>query len=137
MDIKTNWVASDFINASDYNRISDNITEVVHYLSDYFYSVDYNMCDDYDMSHVSYSDYATVDKWNAITTVLYDLDTKMNGLIQSKILTWSEGDEYLAYDDLNYIEGVVNNAYNVYNSLRQNEKKLPIILGHEGEFNYG
>lgn len=123
---KTNWVATDFINYYDYERIRNNIG----YLHD-FASMLYVGTDDLtDMvTKTGFSNYAYASEWNALETNLHRV---FSNIVTVKSIgnrmTFYDNGATPTYEELNRIESAILNMYNTLTGQASGRPTLSFVL---------
>lgn len=122
---KTNWNASDYFNAEDYNRIKGNIAHVAAFASSL-----YRLSGIDDMgSDKTVSDYYYADEINTITA---NLETIVQGIypleIGSRTVYYDNG-AFVAWEDLNRIESATKIIYELLAAQQNAQSRLAFRLG--------
>lgn len=98
---KTDWVAGDYFNISDYNRIKNNIA----YLRDLALTVYTNFpFEDMGVDKTSYSQYPYADEFNALESNLESLRQNTFLFDDSEQKEWYENQRTPNYEDFNRLE---------------------------------
>lgn len=98
---KTDWVAGDYFNISDYNRIKNNIA----YLRDLALTVYTNLpFEDMGVDKTSYSQYPYADEFNALENNLESLRQNTFLFDDSEAKQWYENQRTPNYEDFNRLE---------------------------------
>lgn len=122
---KTNWVATDYINASDYNRIAGNLLALQTQALNVFPPIEYEeMTDDKTYASLPYAD-----DWNAIENNLETLNTHTYDYDIGATKTFYPNQAYINYAELNRIESAslrIKEQLDIHMALFPH---LPIILG--------
>lgn len=123
---KTDWVAGDYFNISDYNRIKNNIA----YLRDLALTVYTNFpFEDMGVDKTSYSQYPYADEFNALENNLESLRQNTFLFDDSDPKQWYENQRTPNYEDFNRLERACILFYNGFNSIKENKKRLSFRLG--------
>ena len=130
---KTNWIANDFINIEDYNRILNNLWYVAINRIRPYYNVD-STYDDLLDNEVTYSDYPTADRWNLIENKLSSLAELTDGIVVFDKKIFYPGGDYINFEELNRIENTILELYNLHERIRRAMVTLPFTLGNYGGF---
>ena len=129
---KTNWIAEDYINVSDYNRILNNVWYLGTNRLNEYYNIE--GFDDI-LQPASETDYPTAERWNLIEEKLDYLDTITGNLVSiGDRKYFYPGGQYIDYNELNRIENLTQKLYDLYERIKRTEVKLPFTLGDEGGF---
>lgn len=98
---KTDWVAGDYFNISDYNRIKNNIA----YLRELALTVYTNFpFEDMGVDKTSYSQYPYADEFNALENNLESLRQNTFLFDDSEQKEWYENQRTPNYEDFNRLE---------------------------------
>lgn len=98
---KTDWVAGDYFNISDYNRIKNNIA----YLRELALTVYTNFpFEDMGVDKTSYSQYPYADEFNALENNLESLRQNTFLFDDSEAKQWYENQRTPNYEDFNRLE---------------------------------
>lgn len=129
---KTDWIAEDYINVSDYNRILNNVWYLGTSRLNEYYNIE-GFDDIYDPA--AETDYPTADRWNLIEEKLDYLDTITGNLVSiGDRKYFYPGGQYIDYNELNRIENLTQKLYDLYERIKRTEVRLPFTLGDEGGF---
>lgn len=97
---KTNWKATDFVNASDYDRIAGNLLALQTQALNVFGIIDFEpMTDDKDYASLPYAS-----DWNAVENNLETLNTHTYNYDIGVTKTFYANQAYINYVELNRIE---------------------------------
>ncbi len=122
---KTNWVATDYINASDYNRIAGNLLALQTQALKVFGQIEYEeMHDD-----KTYASLPHAVDWNAVENNLEALNTHTYDYDIGATKTFYPNQAYINYAELNRIESAslrIKEQLDIHMALFPH---LPIILG--------
>lgn len=129
IDPKTDWVANDYFNATDYNRIKNNIIYLFNYVSTL-----YNIDNIPDLgADKTYNDLFYADDMNAIETSLEQLNKlTFNFIYNSKV--WQVNQKTPTFADFNRIESLILLIYTSVNSQKVTMPRLAFILGRQKGF---
>lgn len=122
---KIDWVASDFVNSEDYNRIIGNIAYLKAYLDDLFYS----------LSEISIGENETITgipyarKINAIETALEQLNLETYGFDIGETKEYLPNTRTLDFVELNRIESAILLLYNTMVAHKNALPRLAFTLG--------
>lgn len=123
---KTDWVATDRFNISDYNRIKNNL-QYIHDESEKIYG-EYSIVDmgsDLD----SYGGYWSADNFNAFENNLHTINEHMlNASIGTKMTFYPNG-AFIGYAELNRIESVTLTLKSTIDGWYEAMATLPFRLG--------
>lgn len=123
---KTDWVAGDYFNISDYNRIKNNIA----YLRDLALTVYTNFpFEDMGVDKTSYSQYPYADEFNALENNLESLRRNTFLFDDSDSKQWYENQRTPNYEDFNRLERACLLFYQGFNSIKENKARLSFRLG--------
>lgn len=101
IETKTDWVAGDYFNISDYNRIKNNIA----YLRELALTVYTNFpFEDMGVDKTSYSQYPYADEFNALENNLESLRQNTFLFDDSEAKQWYENQRTPNYEDFNRLE---------------------------------
>ena len=123
---KTNWVATDFINYTDYERIRQNIA----YLHDLAAELYYKMPSLNPMAEKnSYALYPYASEWNALETNLHRI---FNNIVTVRsignLMTFYDNGTTPLFSELNRIETATLDMYNTLNGQALGRPMLSFIL---------
>lgn len=126
LEPKTDWVSTDKINFSDFNRIKNNIA----YLKDKAYEL-YVPFSFTDMGEdkVSYSEFPYADEFNNLERNLDAFKDNLYPFWSGETKEWVENQYTPTYEDLNRIESA---CLYIYNGLKRQESattRLSFTLG--------
>lgn len=122
---KTNWVATDYFNIQDYNRIARNLEWINGKISGLYGSVNFES-----MPIVGYADYPFADTLNAVENNLYALNNKTYKLDIGKKKTYYANQPTWTYEDLNRIESAIGQLKDKAEAEIQAIYTLPFRLGN-------
>ena len=123
---KTNWVSTDFINYTDYERIRGNLS----YLHDLAKTLYYGMPGLNAMTQkTSYSDYPYASEWNVLETNLHRI---FNNIVTVRSIgsqmTFYDNGTTPTYEELNRIESATLNMYNTLTGQSSGRLTLSFVL---------
>lgn len=123
---KTNWVSSDFINYTDYERIRGNLDHL-HDLSAELY---YGMPNLNPMvAKASYSDYPYASEWNALEINLHRIFSNIVTVRSiGNQMTFYDNGTTPNYEELNRIESAMLNMYNTLTGQASGRLTLSFVL---------
>ena len=122
---KTNWVATDPVNVTDYNRIIGNLNEL-QALCQRMYELTAT-----DLGNTqTISDYPYADMLNAIETALANINSASYNFDLGVSASFSDNGNYIDYNELNRIESASLRLYNWLNAQFENIPKLSFTLGN-------
>ena len=122
---KTNWKATDYINASDYNRIAGNLIALQTQALKIFGHIEYETM----TGDKTYASLPHASDWNAVENNLATLNTHTYDYDIGATKTFYPNQAYINYAELNRIESAslrIKEQMDVHMALFPH---LPIILG--------
>lgn len=123
---KTDWVAGDYFNISDYNRIKNNIA----YLRDLALTVYTNFpFEDMGVDKTSYSQYPYADEFNALENNLESLRQNTFLFDDSEQKEWYENQRTPNYEDFNRLERACLLFKEGFESQKSMKRRLSFRLG--------
>lgn len=123
---KTDWVAGDYFNISDYNRIKNNIA----YLRDLALTVYTNFpFEDMGVDKTSYSQYPYADEFNALENNLESLRRNTFLFDDSDSKQWYENQRTPNYEDFNRLERACLLFKEGFESQKSMKRRLSFRLG--------
>lgn len=123
---KTDWVAGDYFNISDYNRIKNNIA----YLRDLALTVYTNFpFEDMGVDKTSYSQYPYADEFNALENNLESLRQNTFLFDDSEAKQWYENQRTPNYEDFNRLERACLLFKEGFESQKSMKRRLSFRLG--------
>lgn len=123
---KTDWVAGDYFNISDYNRIKNNIA----YLRDLALTVYTNFpFEDMGVDKTSYSQYPYADEFNALESNLESLRQNTFLFDDSEQKEWYENQRTPNYEDFNRLERACLLFKEGFESQKSMKRRLSFRLG--------
>lgn len=123
---KTDWVAGDYFNISDYNRIKNNIA----YLRDLALTVYTNFpFEDMGVDKTSYSQYPYADEFNALENNLESLRQNTFLFDNSEQKEWYENQRTPNYEDFNRLERACLLFKEGFESQKSMKRRLSFRLG--------
>lgn len=125
---KTDWVASDYFNADDYNRIIGNVTHLKAYLDALFVGLDISSMGE--EKHYLSLIYAR--EINAIESNVKLLNDNSYGFNIGETKTYKPNGKTFTYEDLNRLESAILRLYEMAQVHKDNLPHLAITLGQKG-----
>lgn len=123
---KTDWVAEDYFNYSDYNRIKNNIS----YLRERALEVYVNFpFETMGSDKTSYAQYPYADEFNALENNLESLKQNTFLFDDSNSKQWYENQRTPNYEDFNRLERACLLFYNGFKTQKAHKPFLPKTLG--------
>ena len=123
---KTDWVAGDYFNISDYNRIKNNIA----YLRELALTVYTNFpFEDMGVDKTSYSQYPYADEFNALENNLESLRQNTFLFDDSEQKEWYENRRTPNYEDFNRLERACLLFKEGFESQKSMKRRLSFRLG--------
>ena len=123
---KTDWVAGDYFNISDYNRIKNNIA----YLRELALTVYTNFpFEDMGVDKTSYSQYPYADEFNALENNLESLRQNTFLFDDSEAKQWYENQRTPNFEDFNRLERACLLFKEGFESQKSMKRRLPFRLG--------
>lgn len=123
---KTDWVAGDYFNISDYNRIKNNIV----YLRELALTVYTNFpFEDMGVDKTSYSQYPYADEFNDFENNLESLRQNTFLFDDSEAKQWYENQRTPNYEDFNRLERACLLFKEGLESQKSMKRRLPFRLG--------
>lgn len=123
---KTDWVAGDYFNISDYNRIKNNIA----YLRELALTVYTNFpFEDMGVDKTSYSQYPYADEFNALENNLESLRQNTFLFDDSEQKEWYENQRTPNYEDFNRLERACLLFKEGFESQKSMKRRLSFRLG--------
>lgn len=126
---KTDWTASDYFNASDYNRIIGNISYLRTYLSNLFL----NMSSENLGSPKTYESLIFAREINAIESALEKLNSETYSLDIGEAKEYKANKPTPLYTEFNRIESALLLIYETMDAHKENIPKLSFRLGARKE----
>ena len=122
---KTNWVATDPVNVTDYNRIIGNLNEL-QALCQRMYELTAT-----DLGNTqTISDYPYADMLNAIETALANINSASYNFDLGVSASFSDNGNYIDYNEANRVESASLRLYDWLNAQFENIPKLSFTLGN-------
>lgn len=128
---KTNWVANDYINIEDFNRIRNNILFLSEMASDLYKDFIFTTVLP---QEVNYTSYAYSDYWNLLEEGLQEIVNKTYTLPNIGMFKiYASYDPYIDYEELNRLESVSLLYYQMFLGIKNTRTVLPFTLGEYKE----
>lgn len=125
---KTDWVATDYFNASDYNRINGNVAHLKAYLGTLFNGIEISLSEE----EKSYLSLIYAREMNAIEDSISALNIASYGLPIVDAKTYKANGATPTYEDLNRIENSLWALYYMAQVHKANLPRLALTLGQKG-----
>lgn len=125
---KTDWVRTDDIKYSDYNRIKNNIEYLRKLSLELFPDFPFEDMGDDKIN----SDYPFADEYNALEDNLESLRQNTFLFDDSNAKEWYDNMPTLTYEDFNRIESACLSFKNGFDSIKANKTKLSFRCGNTG-----
>lgn len=123
---KTDWVSTDYINYTDYNRIKNNIEYLMDLSSKIYMNIPFK---DMGNDKASYADFPYADEFNNLEENIDNIKRYTFAFDSSERKTWYENQRTPTYEDLNRLEQACLNLYEGLNSQLSIKSHLSITLG--------
>lgn len=126
LEPKTDWVSSDYINFSDYNRIKNNIA----YLKSLALSL-YPpfVCEELGEDKTLYSDFPYADEFNVLENNLDCIRTHTYAFFGDEAKQWYPNNRTPTFEDLNRLESACLKLYEGLNTQYSSKVRLSVRLG--------
>lgn len=125
---KTDWVASDYFNATDYNRINGNVAHLKAYLGTLFKEMEISLSEE-EKTNLSLP-YAR--EFNAIENGLSALNDGTYGLDIGESKTYRPNGNTPNFEDYNRLESATLALYEMAQVHKANLPRLALTLGQKG-----
>lgn len=125
---KTDWVASDYFNAEDYNRINGNVAHLKAYLGTLFKEMEISLSEE-EKTNLSLI-YAR--EMNAIENGLSALNGGTYGLDIGESKTYKPNGKVPNFEDYNRLESATLALYEMAQVHKANLPRLALTLGQKG-----
>ncbi len=125
---KTDWVASDYFNAEDYNRINGNVAHLKAYLGSLFIGADISPMGE----EKTYLSLLYAREMNAIESNVELLNNISYGLAIGEAKTYKANGATPTFEDFNRIENAMLALYEMAQVHKANLPRLAITLGQKG-----
>lgn len=122
---KTNWVATDHFNISDYNRIINNVFIVSCLCSSLYESFE---IEDMGDPINDYTGYWNVEYFNAIESNVENICKNLTDVNKTKT-TFYENGKFISYTELNRIEGITARFSDKVDGWLDGLIRLPMVVG--------
>lgn len=123
---KTDWVSTDYVNYSDYNRIKNNIEYLRDLSLELFPDFPFeDMGDDKN----SYAQYPYADEFTALEDNLESLRQNTFLFDDANAKEWYDNMPTPTYEDFNRLERACLLFYNGFNNVSKNKERLSFRLG--------
>lgn len=124
---KTDWVAEDYFNYSDYNRIKNNIAYLRERALEVYVDFPFEAMGD---DKTSYAQYPYADEFNALENNLESLKQNTFLFDNSDSKQWYENQRTPNYEDFNRLERACLLFYNGFINIKKHKGYLPFRLGN-------
>ena len=104
---KTDWVATDKIKASDYNRIASNLLYLVQLGNKVGYPISQQTLD----TNKQYYNFPLDSVWNAVENSLDDINSSTFSFDVGETKTYQVNQSYIDYNELNRLESATLKIY--------------------------
>lgn len=125
---KTDWVATDYFNATDYNRIIGNVAYLRDCLATLFNGVEISLSEE----EKTYLSLFYAGEMNAIEECVSALNTVSYGFSIGDAKTYKANGATPTYEDLNRIENSLWALYYMAQVHKANLPRLALTLGQKG-----
>ena len=125
---KTDWVATDYFNATDYNRINGNVAHLKAYLATLFKEVEISLSED----EKSYLSLIYAREMNAIEDAVSALNNGSYGFTIGEKKTYRANGSTPTYEDFNRLENAILKLYEMAQVHKANLPRLALTLGQKG-----
>lgn len=125
---KTDWVARDYFNATDYNRINGNVAHLKAYLGTLFKEMEISLSEE-EKTNLSLI-YAR--EMNAIENGLSALNDGTYGLDIGESKTYKPNGKVPNFEDYNRLESATLALYEMAQVHKANLPRLALTLGQKG-----
>lgn len=125
---KTDWVATDYFNVEDYNRINGNVAHLKAYIGTLFDTVEISLSEE-EKTNLSLI-YAR--EMNVIENGLAALNGKSYGLNIGESKTYKPNGKVPTFEDYNRIESAILALYEMAQVHKANLPRLALTLGQKG-----
>lgn len=129
---KTNWVATDHFNISDYNRIINNVFIVSCLCSSLYESFE---IEDMGDPINDYTGYWNVEYFNAIESNVENICKNLTDVNKTKT-TFYENGKFISYTELNRIEGITARFSDKVDGWLDGLIRLPMIVGRDRRLSF-
>lgn len=126
---KTNWVSTDYVNYSDYNRIKNNIEYLLELSLELFPDFTF---EDMGEDKNSYSQYPYADEFTALENNLESLRQNTFLFDNSGSKEWYDNMATPTYEDFNRLESACLSFKNGLDITKENKRKLSFRCGNTG-----
>lgn len=123
---KTDWVAGDYFNISDYNRIKNNIAHLRELALTVYTNFPF---EDMGVDKTSYSQYPYADEFNALENNLESLRQNTFLFDDSEQKEWYENQRTPNYEDFNRLERACLLFKEGFESQKSMKRRLSFRLG--------
>lgn len=123
---KTNWVSSDYVSYTDYNRIKNNIAYLRELALTIFMDFPFT---EMGTDKTSYAQYPYADEFNALENNLESLRRNTFLFDNSGSKIWYENQRTPNYEDFNRLERACLLFYNGLTIIKENKVRLSFRLG--------
>lgn len=125
---KTDWVAEDYFNTTDYNRINGNVAHLKAYLATLFKEVEISLSEE--EKTILSLPYAR--EFNAIENGLVALNDGTYGLDIGESKTYKPNGNVPNFEDYNRLESATLALYEMAQVHKANLPRLALTLGQKG-----
>ena len=125
---KTDWVAEDYFNYSDYNRIKNNIAYLRERALEVYINFPFESMGD---AKTSYAQYPYADEFNTLEDNLESLRQNTFLFDDSNSKQWYENQRTPNYEDFNRLERACLLFYDGFKNIKSHRGYLPMRLGNK------
>lgn len=125
---KTDWVAEDYFNYTDYNRIKNNIAYLRKMALEVFVDFPYSEMGD---DKTSYAQYPYADEFTTMENNLESFRKNTFDFDKEDSKQWHENNLTPNYEDFNRLERACFLFYKGFKNIKNHKKFLPMRLGNK------